>query len=587
MKVLVIEPEAEFRKKAMGFLSQAFPHAEIHPYDPTTSGRPDADFNWTGFDVLILDYHLGGEENGLDWLRAFKHESNRFPATVLLTSAENEDVAVKALRHGAHDFLRKQDLSPHKLAEAIADALNLRYRESGVETSLTLTSAKFSKSFFYGQLDLAFQEAEKNETRALILIRLDGYDGLRRSLGLLVLEDVTRHLANIGLELFRFGRYRPRATRFSDASIGILVGGYENVKSLRAALDKFCERLTASPPVVGENEIPVSVSMGAVVINSSSVDVYDLFGHAETAINKAAAKEGNAFELVHPGIEVEAGDMEQPRAGDFDVQGAVEENRIQAMFGAISAVSDRSVAMKLNDFFEIDAHFVSPAGELVPVSSVFDANSDEILAKAIDRWSIREGIRRVFSDKRSANHSPAFLVDISAASTGDEELSIWLEELVAEFGKEARLGGIFLCISPQVLMANTKQVVPVCRSLSNRLGVRFAIKDLEDPAMCKVCLAQISFDLIVLSNNCTQSLIGKDRASMESRRLLEFAFRKNLLTIAHGIGDANALHGVISAGVDFVHGDFIAPEQEEVEAAIGIETVSIDDTTDWRLQRDA
>lgn len=583
MKVLVIEPEAEFRKKVMRFLSQAFPHAEIHPYDPTTSGRPDADFNWNGFDVLILDYHLGGEENGLDWLRAFKHESSRFPATVLLTSADNEEVAVKALRHGAHDFLRKRDLSPHKLAEAIADALNLRYRESGVETSLTLTSAKFSKSYFYGQLDLAFQEAEKNETRALILIRLDGYDGLRRSLGLLVLEDVTRHLANIGLELFRFGRYQPRATRFSDASIGIVIGGYENVKSLREALDEFCERLKASPPVVDDNKIPVTVSMGAVIINSSSVDVYDLFGHAETAINKAEAKEGNVVELVQPGLEIETANAEQPPVRDFDVQGAVEENRIQAMFGAISAVSDRGLAMNLNDFFEIDPHFVSSTGDLVPAKSVFDSESDEILAKAIDRWSIREGIRRLFSDKRSPNHSPAFLVDISEASTGDDELPKWLEELVAEFGKKMRLGGIVLCISPQVLMGNTKQVVPICRSLSNRLGVRFAIKDLEDPAMCKVCLAQISFDLIVLSNNCTQSLIGRDRVSMESRRLLEFAFRKNLLTIARGIGDASALHGVISSGVDFVHGDFVAPEQEEVEAAIGIETVSIDDTADWRL----
>ena len=64
MKVLVIEPEAEFRKKVMRFLSEAFPHAEIHPYDPTTSGRPDDEFNWARFDVLILDYQLGTVSTG-------------------------------------------------------------------------------------------------------------------------------------------------------------------------------------------------------------------------------------------------------------------------------------------------------------------------------------------------------------------------------------------------------------------------------------------------------------------------------------------------------------------------------------------
>lgn len=581
MKVLIVEPEAEFRKKVMRFLSEAFPHAEIHPYDPATSGRPDSDFNWARFDVLILDYHLGSDENGLDWLRSFKHESNRFPATVLLTSADNEEIAVKALRHGAHDFLRKQDLSAHKLAEGIADALNVRYRESSAETSLTLNASKFSKSFFYGQLDLAFDEAERNENRALVLIRLDGYDGLRKSLGVLAMEDVTRHLANIGLELFRFGAYRPRATRFSDASIGILIGGYEDEEALEAALEKLCERIKTSPPVVNENEIPVTVSTGAAIIHSRPLGVYGLFEHAERAVNEAAGKEGNSFKVIHPGVEA-AGPGQSPN-GDFDVQGAVKDDRIQAMFGAITAVSDRGTMVDLNDFFEIDPHFVSPAGDQAPVSSVFDPDSDGDLARAIDRWSIRECVQRLFSDKHSAGHSPAFLIEISAASSADTGLLDWVDELVAHYGKDRRLAGILLSLSPDVLMRNTKQVVPICSSLNNRHGIRFVLKDVDDPAMCKVCLAQFSFDLIVLSNDCTQSLIGREKSSMESRKLLEFAFRRNLLTIARGIGDANALHGVISAGVDFVHGDFIAPEQEEVEAAIGIETVSLDDTADWRL----
>lgn len=583
MKVLVIEPEAILRKKVMTFLSEAFPHAELHPYDPAASGRPDADFNWARFDVLILDYHLGPEDNGLDWLRAFKHESNRFPATVLLTSADDEEVAVKALRHGAHDFLRKQDLSAHKLAEGVADALNVRYRESSAETSLTLNSSRFSKSFFYGQLDLAFDEAQKNERRALVLIRLDGYDGLRKSLGVLAMEDVTRHLANIGLELFRFGSYRPRATRFSDASIGILIGGYEDDSALDSALEKYCGRIQTSPPVVNDNEIPVTISIGAACISSRSVGVYGLFEYAERAVNKAADIEGNAFEIVRPGAESGEAAADQSGKSQIDVRAAVKDNRMQAMFGAITAVSDRGAAVNLNDFFEIDPHFVSTSGEQVQACRVFDPSTDADLARAIDRWSIRECVRRIFSDKRSPDHKPAFLIDISEASCRDAELSSWFDELVEHYAQKRRLGEILLSISPETLMRHIKEVVPVCRSLSNNHGIRFVLKDVESPAMCKVCLAQFSFDLIVLSDECTASLIGKEKTSMESRKLLEYAFRKNLLTIARGIGDANALHGVISAGIDFVHGEFIAPEQEEVEAATGIETVSLDDTADWRL----
>lgn len=583
MKVLVIEPEADFRKKVMRFLSEAFPHAEIHPYDPTTSGRPDSDFNWARFDVLILDYCLGPDENGLDWLRSFKHESNRFPATILVTSADDEEVAVKALRHGAHDFLRRQDLSVHKLAESIADALNVRYRESSAESSLTLNSAKFSKSFFYGQLDLAFDEAERSESRALALIRLDDFDGFRKSLGVLAMEDVTRHLANIGLELFRFSAYRPRATRFSDASIGILIGGYRGKKELESALEKFCKRVKSSPPVVDDKEIPITVSIGATEIHSRSLGVYGLFGQAEAAAEKAAKIEGDNFELVSSEMANVIANTVKPLNGKFDVDKAVKDNRIQAMFGAISAVSERSVVVNLNDFFEIDPHFVSPNGEPVPVNSVFDSNSDKILARAIDRWSISECVQRIFSQKISPDRTLSFLINASEPSSTDDELVSWIDTLVSSYGKDRRLREILLSISPDVLMRQTKQVIPICRSLSNRHGIRFVLRDVGDPAMCKVCLAQFSFDLIVLSDDCTASLIGRNKTSMESRKLLEFAFRKNLLTIARGISDAHALHGVISAGIDFVHGDFIAPEQEEVEAAIGIETLSLDDTADWRL----
>ncbi|HSS64545.1 MAG TPA: EAL domain-containing protein, partial [Gammaproteobacteria bacterium] len=398
-----------------------------------------------------------------------------------------------------------------------------------------------------------------------------------------VLEDVTRHLANIGLDLFRFNRYRPRATRFSDASIGIIIGGYEDDLSLEAALDRYCERVGTTPPAVEEKEIPVSVSVGAVVIGSRSVDVYGLVELAEGAVSRAAAREGNTFEMVRPGVEVETVAEKRPHVGSFDVQGAVEDNRIQVMFGAISPVSDRGVAVNLNDLFEIDPHFVSPTGELVPVKSVFDSNSDETLAKAIDRWSIHQGIRRLFWNKHSHNHAPAFLLHISEASARDAELCPWLDELVAEFGRNLRLKRILLSISSDILMRYTKEVVPVCRSLSNRHGIRFVLKDVEDPAMCKVCLAQFGFELIVLSDDCTASLIGKEKSSMDSRRLLEFAYRKNVLTVARGISDAHALHNVISAGIDFVHGEFIAPEQEEVESATGIETVLLDDTADWRL----
>lgn len=557
------------------YLAQVFPKAEIHGYDPISAGRPDDRFSWSRFDVLLLDYDLGEGENGLEWLRHFKKESSRFPATILLTGDENEDVAVKALRHGAHDFLRKQGITAAKLAESVADALNVRYRESSAESSLTLNASKFSKSFFYGQLDLAFEEAARKEPRVLILIRVDGYEALRKSLGVLAMEDVTRHLANVGMELFGFRAYRPRATRFSDSSVGILAGGFEDISELENSLVTFCTKLSDQPPVVNDAQIPVTVSVGAVIIGSPSLGVYELFEHAEQAVQQAEKTKGNGYIVskleAAPAHRVES----SPAVKTIDPKSAIKENRIQAMFAPITPVSDKLSKFDLREFFEIDPYFISPTGERAAVSEVLSPLSDGSFWTVIDRWNIRECVRRQFSHDLPDDRAPAFLIQVNGSSMVDEKLPRWIDNLFVHHGSRNKRGEMVLGVDAATLMQHTSSVVRNCMHLQTMHGFHFVLKDIEDAATCKVCLAQFQFDLIVLSQACTRSFIENPGGDSEYRKLLEFAADNGLLTIARGIQDANALHAVITAGVDFVQGDFVAPEQEEVEAAIGIETVHL------------
>ena len=242
-RILVIDDEEEYRKLLGRFLSKAFPQAEIHEYDPVESGRPDASFDWSRFDVLILDYRLGAKENGLDWLRRFKRDSASFPVTILLTAAASEELAVRALRHGAHDYLRKQKINAKILTKSIGDAFNVRTRHSNIENSLTLTASRFSKSFFYSRFELAFAEAEKGENRALVLIRPDGHEALGNSLGLIATDNITKHLAALGLGCVVIER---------DVEIAKgPVDGSEEV--LHREVDLGVSRVDAPGPNVGES----------------------------------------------------------------------------------------------------------------------------------------------------------------------------------------------------------------------------------------------------------------------------------------------------------------------------------------------
>ncbi len=67
-------------------------------------------------EVIILDYDLPGD-NGLDLLKRLR-EASEGPA-IMVTGKGHENVAANALRLGALDYLRKEELNPEELARAI------------------------------------------------------------------------------------------------------------------------------------------------------------------------------------------------------------------------------------------------------------------------------------------------------------------------------------------------------------------------------------------------------------------------------------------------------------------------------------
>jgi len=122
MKILIIDDSKDFRELARSFLIKELEDAEPIEYEVEELGKPSDDFVWSDYDVLLLDYNLGGGENGFDWLKEFGQKIG-FPPTIILTAEGDEYIAVKAIKLGAVDYINKVDVTPKRLAEAIREAL--------------------------------------------------------------------------------------------------------------------------------------------------------------------------------------------------------------------------------------------------------------------------------------------------------------------------------------------------------------------------------------------------------------------------------------------------------------------------------
>ena len=120
LKVLLVDDAEEFRQLAAQFLAIEWPHVEVEEWDPPARGEiPDA-YPLGGYDALLLDYRLGSGD-GLEWLARLVRRED-CPPIVFVTGDGDENVAVKAMKSGAFDYLPKRDLSRARLVDTVRAA---------------------------------------------------------------------------------------------------------------------------------------------------------------------------------------------------------------------------------------------------------------------------------------------------------------------------------------------------------------------------------------------------------------------------------------------------------------------------------
>ena len=112
MKILIIDDDPDLRSLLGHYIKQHWPDWIVDEFDPLERNFPAGDFPLGSYQAVILDYMLG-RGDGLDWLQRLKARPD-CPKILFLTGAGNEIIAVRAMKAGADDYQRKQELTREK-----------------------------------------------------------------------------------------------------------------------------------------------------------------------------------------------------------------------------------------------------------------------------------------------------------------------------------------------------------------------------------------------------------------------------------------------------------------------------------------
>jgi CheY-like chemotaxis protein len=345
-RILIIDDNSDYRNLIKTFISKLLPGVETIEYDPVFEGVPDDSFKWSDIDVLLLDYHLSiVGTTGLDILHQH-HKKPSFPATIMLTGAGTEEIAIRALKSGIYEYQPKQSLTKDKLKQSIIHAWEDKKSARKKLQEITQHNRSFSKEVFYETLEQTIEQSDA--ARALVIIRPDNINVLEEQIGIIGRDNLVNHIAKNSFDVFKLGACNPNITRISDIEIGIQIDNPPKQETLEFNMEGLCKHLSKCAFKFSEEKYKYTISIGVLKIEGMKETAETLIHIASSACKIASDIEGNSFYIwketdIVPEFPI-ADNKENLTKEKLDVSENLEKEKLEAELKAAAAAKEKAEA---------------------------------------------------------------------------------------------------------------------------------------------------------------------------------------------------------------------------------------------------
>lgn len=165
MRAIIISDSRQYMGRLRRMLAAIVPEVEVSEYDPEQKGKPAPGFDWSAYDLLLIEDRLDGAESGLAWLASFTlHDA--LPPAVLI--AEQPDAFIER-KTGEMEaaYVVRGDLDEARLRALLKDAVP--------DLAATTTRRKLAGKTFQHDSEVVRRLAETSGSGA----DTDGYKFVR------------------------------------------------------------------------------------------------------------------------------------------------------------------------------------------------------------------------------------------------------------------------------------------------------------------------------------------------------------------------------------------------------------------------
>lgn len=261
------------------------------------------------FDVVVMDINLPGID-GNEALRQI-HSKNADQSVVILTAYANVDNAIRALKDGAADFIRKPFENDHlveviqKCVERTRTIREKRKLEEEIRR-LSITddlTGLYNHRQFFNALESELTRAKRQKHKlALLMFDLDSFKEYNDVYGHLEGDKVLKKIGQITLRCIRNNvdtGYRYGGDEFAIILIGV---------DLNMALD-IAERLRSTIEKAELGAITVSIGLAEF---ESDMDSESFLKAADDALYVAKSSGGNRVQTINSILQTQDAHTDRP-----------------------------------------------------------------------------------------------------------------------------------------------------------------------------------------------------------------------------------------------------------------------------------
>lgn len=559
--ILLIDDDEIFCNLLRTLIKKLFPDTSIVEHNPVTRGIPPKDFDWYKYDLLILDYDLGDDQNGIELLSDFI-ELDSFPPTIILTAHGNEDIAVKAIRFGAHDYINKQKLSIDRLGEAIKNVKTNRDRKRKLTQIQTQSfqSAFFNKVLFYKNLEKLIDSFAPENPCFLLQVKINNYEKMHEQQGILRTDNYITRISGCFADYLTAQNAEFNITRIGDSSVAIIIKNISDINKIEDIARQLAnpESDKSNP---GENaEISPQLSIGIVQI-TGDISLAELMDCSEKCCMEAARNPDKSYYLGRNlsdggAIDNTSESLKPESRSSLDLVKLVNDNRVQSYYCPCIAISEAATSFDFK-FFRVGTKVIDEQNNILDCSALSDAVITQGNTDLLDRWLIRDVMAQALPLKNNNQKlNLGLFLSLSTPSVSSNELFNWMEKLIKKINVQGLSSCLIFEISPLDFISNKKQNLDFINNMRDKWNVSFSLNNIVRADVVDICVKLGGFEYVSLVMDKTKKELLNE-ISGECKKL-------GVLTLMYDINDADSLTFAIEAGIDFGQGDFIQPAFEEI-----------------------